>query len=104
MTNTFLTLTGFAAPFTTPLSKYALALGAISDWFWLLRTVELEKDRMYLVCFPTGIWLLVRRYWDEVRVVKFLAGQAGIRIWRSRELDLPAKRVLRAIVRSSRIN
>ena len=53
MTKTFLTLTGFAAPFTTPLSRYALALGAVC--VWSLRTLELEKSRMFLALLLAGI-------------------------------------------------
>jgi hypothetical protein len=52
MTKTFLTLTGFAAPFMTPLSKYAFAFGAVCVWF--RRNVELEKSRTYLACLPAG--------------------------------------------------
>jgi hypothetical protein len=75
MTKTFLTSTGFEAPFITPLSRYAFAFGAICDWF--LRFVELEKSREYLLCLPASVWLLAYRYRGEARVVKVLEALTG---------------------------
>jgi hypothetical protein len=52
MTKTFLTLTGFAAPFMTPLSRYAFAFGAVC--VWSRQTAELEKSRTYRAVLLAG--------------------------------------------------
>jgi hypothetical protein len=75
ITKTFLTSTGFEAPFITPLSRYAFAFGAVCDW--LLRFVELENSREYLLCLPAGVWLLAYRHRVEARVVKVLEALRG---------------------------
>jgi hypothetical protein len=75
MTKTFLTSTGFEAPFITPLSRYAFAFGAVCDWF--LRFVEPEKSLEYLLCLPAGVWLLAYRHRVEARVVRVLEALRG---------------------------
>lgn len=77
MTKTFFTSTGFAAPLTTPLSKYAFALGAV--WVWSLRIVEVENGRAYLAPLEGGAWLCVIKNREEARVVNVLAGDGGTR-------------------------
>jgi hypothetical protein len=77
MTKTFLTSTGFAAPFTTPLSRYAFALGALCDWALLI--AELERSRTNPAFLLACAWLLAYRHLVDDRVVNVRAGVAGAR-------------------------